>query len=192
MQSCGWWWRESLRGADRPTMPRHNTKSCMDGSSGLPPEVRRMVRVRRAGSSAPGDWSQALVTAIRKRGWTMQVQQVMTGHVVSVSMDDTLETVRNLFASHRFHHVVVMEDCKIVGVISDRDLLRHLSPFAGQADGAVAGCGELAEEGASGDDADGDDDRRRRPAAEAALAAAEQRDLLPAGGGRARARVSGS
>lgn len=62
----------------------------------------------------------------------MQVQQVMTAHVVSVSTDDTLETVRNLFATHRFHHVVVMENGKIAGIISDRDLLRHMSPFAGK------------------------------------------------------------
>jgi len=47
-------------------------------------------------------------------------------------MDDTLERVRHLFEEERFHHVVVVEDGKVVGVVSDRDLLRNISPFAGR------------------------------------------------------------
>jgi acetoin utilization protein AcuB len=62
----------------------------------------------------------------------MQVQQIMTRHVVSVSMDDSLESVRNLFHTYKFHHVVVVDQCKVVGIVSDRDLLRNLSPFVGK------------------------------------------------------------
>ncbi len=36
-----------------------------------------------------------------------------------------------VFERERFHHVVVVDDSKVVGVISDRDLLKRLSPFVG-------------------------------------------------------------
>jgi acetoin utilization protein AcuB len=57
------------------------------------------------------------------------VGTVMTRRVVSVAMDESLRRVRELFNSVRFHHLVVVDDGRVVGVISDRDLLRHLSPF---------------------------------------------------------------
>ncbi|MFO0828360.1 MAG: CBS domain-containing protein [Phycisphaerales bacterium] len=59
----------------------------------------------------------------------MTVDQVMTKHVISVSMDTTLGAIRDLFSRCRFHHLVVLDQCKLVGIISDRDLLRHVSPY---------------------------------------------------------------
>ena len=56
----------------------------------------------------------------------------MTRPVVTVSMDDTLETVRDLFERERFHHAIVIEQGRVVGVVSDRDLLRNISPFVGK------------------------------------------------------------
>jgi acetoin utilization protein AcuB len=50
---------------------------------------------------------------------------------VHVALDDSLDTIRRVFEERRFHHVIVMHERRIVGVISDRDLLRHVSPFAG-------------------------------------------------------------
>jgi acetoin utilization protein AcuB len=61
----------------------------------------------------------------------MTLDTIMTRHVVTVSMDDDLRAVRELFNRYKFHHVVVTEKCRVVGVISDRDLLSHLSPFVG-------------------------------------------------------------
>lgn len=60
------------------------------------------------------------------------VGSIMTRHVITIAMDDTLRTVRSLFDLHRFHHLVVVDRGRAVGVVSDRDLLRHLSPFLGQ------------------------------------------------------------
>lgn len=60
------------------------------------------------------------------------VGTIMTRHVVTVSMDDTVKHVREVFESVRFHHLVVLEGGRVVGVVSDRDLLRHLSPFVGK------------------------------------------------------------
>lgn len=57
------------------------------------------------------------------------VGAIMTRHVVTVGLDDPLRAIRDLFDRHRFHHVVVVEGGRAVGVVSDRDLLRHVSPF---------------------------------------------------------------
>jgi acetoin utilization protein AcuB len=57
--------------------------------------------------------------------------QIMTRRIVTVSMDDSLRKVRELFDTHGFHHLLVVERGKLIGVISDRDLLRSLSPFLG-------------------------------------------------------------
>lgn len=62
----------------------------------------------------------------------MTVEQIMTRQVVSVGLDDSVQTVRDCFEDHHFHHLLVVEHHKLVGVISDRDLLRNLSPFIGK------------------------------------------------------------
>ena len=62
--------------------------------------------------------------------WT--IEQIMTHHVVTVGMDATLQTIRDIFDRKGFHHLVVVDHSRAVGVISDRDLLRHLSPFIGK------------------------------------------------------------
>ena len=59
------------------------------------------------------------------------VSEIMSRGVVSVGPDDSLETVRRLFDRHRFHHLLVCDDGIARGVISERDLLKHLSPFVG-------------------------------------------------------------
>lgn len=61
----------------------------------------------------------------------MLLKQVMTTNVVTVEMDTTLKEIREIFENHRFHHLLVAEKGKLLGVISDRDLLKNLSPFLG-------------------------------------------------------------
>ncbi len=62
---------------------------------------------------------------------TSPVSEIMSRRVVTVSPDDTLSVVRRLFDEHRFHHLIVVEKGVARGVISHRDLLKHLSPFVG-------------------------------------------------------------
>lgn len=59
----------------------------------------------------------------------MNVSDIMTTGVFKISMDDTVRKVRQLFARKKFHHLLVVENLKLIGVISDRDLLKNLSPF---------------------------------------------------------------
>src|SRR5262245_24623856 len=62
----------------------------------------------------------------------MILSDIMITTVVTVSMDDTLRHIRSIFDKYKFHHVIVVEDNKAVGIISDRDVLKHLSPFIGK------------------------------------------------------------
>ena len=59
----------------------------------------------------------------------MTVASIMTRKVVTVEMDDTLLIISMIFEHVKFHHILVVENRKLVGVISDRDLLRSVSPF---------------------------------------------------------------
>lgn len=62
----------------------------------------------------------------------LYVEDVMSRRVVTVELDDDLATVRTLFDGHGFHHLMVVQDGRLAGVISDRDLLRNISTFVGQ------------------------------------------------------------
>jgi len=58
----------------------------------------------------------------------MKLKQMMTHPLVSVELDDTLATVKTIFDDNKFHHVLVIDNGQLQGVISDRDLLRSISP----------------------------------------------------------------
>ncbi len=61
----------------------------------------------------------------------MNLRSIMTTRVVTVELDDPLEIVKKIFDSVKFHHLLVVEGGRLCGVISDRDLLRALSPYVG-------------------------------------------------------------
>jgi acetoin utilization protein AcuB len=58
----------------------------------------------------------------------------MTAKIVTVEMDDRLEVVKEIFDTLHFHHLLVLDEHKkLSGIVSDRDLLRALSPYVGSA-----------------------------------------------------------
>jgi len=59
----------------------------------------------------------------------MNVNQIMTAKVITIGMDDTLGQIQNLFKKYKFHHVLVLDDEELIGVISDRDVLKEISPY---------------------------------------------------------------
>ncbi|MBN2295768.1 MAG: CBS domain-containing protein [Pirellulales bacterium] len=63
----------------------------------------------------------------------MGIEQLMSKDVVTIEMDDSLGAVKEIFDSTRFHHLLVVESGKLFGVISDRDLLKSISPNIGTA-----------------------------------------------------------
>jgi acetoin utilization protein AcuB len=64
----------------------------------------------------------------------MALGDIMTARVVSVGMDERLEQVKEIFDTKGFHHLLVTDEHhKLCGIVSDRDLLRALSPYVGSA-----------------------------------------------------------
>ena len=63
----------------------------------------------------------------------MNVEKIMSKRIVTVERDDSLKVVKEIFDNARFHHLLVVESGKLFGVISDRDLLKALSPNIGTA-----------------------------------------------------------
>ena len=59
----------------------------------------------------------------------MTVSDWMTPEPVAVAPDAGLIEIRALFKRNGFRHVPVVKDGSLVGVVSDRDVLRALSPF---------------------------------------------------------------
>lgn len=63
----------------------------------------------------------------------MIVQDIMTTPVITVELDDSIAVANEIFAKTHFHHLLVVEDHKLLGVVSDRDVLKALSPNIGTA-----------------------------------------------------------
>lgn len=61
----------------------------------------------------------------------MVVKDIMSRDVVTVGLDDTLGLVQEIFKRGKFHHVLAMENGELLGVVSDRDLFKALSPNIG-------------------------------------------------------------
>jgi acetoin utilization protein AcuB len=75
-----------------------------------------------------------MIGAHASEGEPMAMGDIMTAQVVTVDMDDRLERVKEIFDAKGFHHLLVTdENKKLCGIVSDRDLLRALSPYVGSA-----------------------------------------------------------
>lgn len=60
------------------------------------------------------------------------IAEVMRRDIVTIGPGASMLEVRLVFETSRFHHLLVVEEGRLAGVISDRDLLKHLSPFIGK------------------------------------------------------------
>jgi acetoin utilization protein AcuB len=61
----------------------------------------------------------------------MIIEKLMSKPIVTVGLDDSLKVVKHIFENAKFHHLLVVEKGVLYGVISDRDLLKAISPFIG-------------------------------------------------------------
>ena len=59
----------------------------------------------------------------------MKLSDIMKTEVVTVDMDKPLKSISTILKEKNFHHVLVVDDGELCGVISERDLLRASSPF---------------------------------------------------------------
>jgi acetoin utilization protein AcuB len=58
----------------------------------------------------------------------MLVNEIMKTTVITIGMDETLEQIQKLFDKHNFHHLLVLDNEELIGIISDRDVLKEISP----------------------------------------------------------------
>ena len=58
----------------------------------------------------------------------MDVQKIMTTTLTTVSPDQVVGDFFHLFKEVNYHHVPVVEDKKLVGIISVRDVSRKFKP----------------------------------------------------------------
>ena len=63
----------------------------------------------------------------------MTVKQIMTTRVITLEMDDRLELARELLEKVSFHHLLVTDRRSVVGILSERDLFKAISPSLGKA-----------------------------------------------------------
>ncbi len=90
-----------------------------------------------------------------------KVKEIMTANPRTVAPTATVSDAYSLMIEGGFRHVVVVDGEKLVGVLSDRDVLQHMPPpgqtsIAAQGRFALAQVGELMNRRAlsiSGDDA---------------------------------------
>lgn len=53
------------------------------------------------------------------------IERIMTRNVVTLLEEENLEQVRDKISRHAFHHLPVMDGEKLVGMLSQRDMLKH-------------------------------------------------------------------
>ncbi len=61
----------------------------------------------------------------------MSIKALMSTDLVTISMDETLATVRDTFDLVTFHHLLVVDNGKLVGIVSDRDYLKSINSTLG-------------------------------------------------------------
>jgi len=62
----------------------------------------------------------------------MKIENLMNTTLITLSMDSTLNEAKDLFESNKIHHLLITDDDGLlVGVMTDRDLYKYLSPTVG-------------------------------------------------------------
>lgn len=59
----------------------------------------------------------------------MLLHKIMSAPPIAVTLDDTVGTVKDLFAKHKIQHSMVIDGAKLVGVLCEAELMRVVSPY---------------------------------------------------------------
>lgn len=55
----------------------------------------------------------------------------MSTDLITLELDDDLSKAKAIFDQHSIHHILILCDKQLVGVVTDRDIYKHLSPTIG-------------------------------------------------------------
>jgi CBS domain-containing protein len=80
---------------------------------------------RLAGIMSERDYARSIILKDRSSK-TTPVREIMTSHVVSVHPEQTLEECMGLMTERRIRHLPVLDDGRLLGVISIGDVVRHI------------------------------------------------------------------
>ncbi len=61
----------------------------------------------------------------------MSITALMSKKLITLDIDDDLAKAKQLFDKHKIHHILIKDGEKLAGIITDRDLYKHLSPSIG-------------------------------------------------------------
>jgi len=62
----------------------------------------------------------------------MNIEKIMTTTLITLSMDAPLSKAKTVFEQHSIHHILIIDDDgTLAGIVTDRDLYKHLSPTVG-------------------------------------------------------------
>jgi acetoin utilization protein AcuB len=61
----------------------------------------------------------------------MSLAKIMSTNLLTLEMDDDLSKAKAIFEQHNVHHILVLNETELVGVVTDRDIYKHLSPTIG-------------------------------------------------------------
>ena len=62
----------------------------------------------------------------------MKIENLMKTELITLSMDSTLNNAKDIFENNSIHHLIITDDEGVLaGIVTDRDLFKHLSPTVG-------------------------------------------------------------
>jgi len=61
----------------------------------------------------------------------MSIEKIMSSNLITLELDDDLNKAKDIFDSKSIHHILVLDNKELVGIVTDRDLYKHLSPAIG-------------------------------------------------------------
>ncbi len=59
----------------------------------------------------------------------MRLSEIMTTRLISITRKDNVLRAYQILEKLPIHHILVVEEGQLLGIISDRDVLRHVSPY---------------------------------------------------------------
>jgi acetoin utilization protein AcuB len=59
----------------------------------------------------------------------MNITEIMSAPIKSVTLDHFLKDVKDIFDNNDIRHLIVIEEGTLIGIVSERDLLKSISPY---------------------------------------------------------------